>query len=211
MKPLREAVTTLVMHEDNRRVLMARRSSVGAFANALVFPGGVIDEADADVSLSSRYAGVESLDSAERTRRIAGARELAEETGILLSDVSNMRLVSRWITPSAVPTRFDTWFYILPMPEGQAPVADGHELVSLDWVDPREITASSRSNEFNLIFPTLAHLVQLAESGLNWQSLPVQMGDPMRPIEPDVVFDEKGVRYVSIPAESGFKLTRHPL
>lgn len=43
---IRNAVTTLLIHPDEHLVLMGRRSSVGAFANELVFPGGVIDSSD---------------------------------------------------------------------------------------------------------------------------------------------------------------------
>src|SRR5690625_35634 len=138
---LRHAVTTLVIHPDENRVLMGRRSSVGSFANQLVFPGGVVEEADAT---RPGFAGGDHLEVAERTRRVAGVRELWEETGIRITDLASMGPVSRWITPEIMPVRFDTWFYILEHPREQQPEPDGRELVSLEWVDPAHALEASR-------------------------------------------------------------------
>ncbi|WP_291052429.1 hypothetical protein [Herbiconiux sp.] len=95
----RAAVTVLLVRRDPLAVLMVERGSVGAFPGALVFPGGVVDAEDSDegwlefVDVPGRIGvpdgagdGGEAggLDVAERARRVAAARELWEETHLLL-------------------------------------------------------------------------------------------------------------------------------
>lgn len=65
-------------------VLMVRRSAGMAFgASAWVFPGGKVAEADADPSWDDHSDG--SYDHYARSLRIAAAREVFEESGLLLA------------------------------------------------------------------------------------------------------------------------------
>ena len=43
---------------------------------------------------------------------------------------------SRWITPVEVQIRFDTHFFLAPLPPGQDPKIDGEECVDLGWFTP---------------------------------------------------------------------------
>ena len=118
---VRPAVTLMLVRRDPLRVLMAQRGTVGAFAGALAFPGGVVDPEDADEAWLEVVDGADELPVEERARRVAAVRELHEETGIVLGsgsvtapggalldvlrasgrrvDVSVLHGVSRWITP----------------------------------------------------------------------------------------------------------------
>ena len=65
-------------------VLMVRRSAGMAFgASAWVFPGGKVAEADADPAWDDHSDG--SYDHYDRSLRIAAAREVFEESGLLLA------------------------------------------------------------------------------------------------------------------------------
>src|ERR1700756_5777008 len=81
--------TTVLLVRDGAQgveVLMVVRGDDkgGQYAKALVFPGGALDADDADEAWLPLCDGAAGLDAAERARRIAGFRELYEETGVLL-------------------------------------------------------------------------------------------------------------------------------
>jgi len=47
----------------------------------------------------------------------------------------------RWITPPAVPTRFDTRFYLVELPKGEEAVVWPGELADGEWIAPHEALA----------------------------------------------------------------------
>ena len=69
---------------------------------------------------------------------------------------------SRWITPAVVKIRYDTWFFLAPVPDGAEPVIDGEEMVDARWYAPAEALAAARDGEIMLVFPTIKHLEQLS-------------------------------------------------
>lgn len=84
----REAATILLMRDGPRgpEVLMTRRSLTASFApGAYVFPGGVVDEADA--SAASRAVTASRIDQSPAVLRFVSAavREAFEELGVLLA------------------------------------------------------------------------------------------------------------------------------
>jgi len=92
----RPASTIVVIREQNQalEILMLRRSSgAAAAAGAHVFPGGGVDEVDADVVRRGLTHGLDSADADRRLDLGAGAltfycaalRELFEEAGLLLA------------------------------------------------------------------------------------------------------------------------------
>ncbi len=84
--PLREAATVLLLRDGAQglEVLMTRRAMTASFApGAFVFPGGVIDTADAQAhALAQRRTGQSDL---HLTQAIAAIRESFEELGVLLA------------------------------------------------------------------------------------------------------------------------------
>ena len=83
----RAAATTVVARRNPRGsfdVLLLERPAASSFAaGAFVFPGGVVDEEDAEPFWADRLPEVSPEDAAGL---VAGLRELFEETGLLLSD-----------------------------------------------------------------------------------------------------------------------------
>jgi 8-oxo-dGTP pyrophosphatase MutT (NUDIX family) len=79
------ASTVLIVRDgEGLEVLMVRRSAGMAFgASAWVFPGGKVAPADADPAWDALSGGNYSHD--ERALRIAAAREVFEESGLLLA------------------------------------------------------------------------------------------------------------------------------
>ena len=102
-----------------------------------VFPGGAVDAHEGE---------------GDGSHRLAAVRELEEEAGIDGVDPEALVKFSRWITPRQVAIRFDTHFFLAPLPDGQEPAIDGEECVDLGWFTPRGALdahvarASSRSS-----------------------------------------------------------------
>ncbi len=153
-------------------VLLTRRPETMAFAAGLhVFPGGRLDPGDArpDHPLAS------GLTRDEASRRLAGAlapefaaahfvaatRETLEETGIRVA-APDLVVLSRWVTPSALARRFDTWFFAVPVPAGTDVSGDSVEVASAAWLRPAAALAAARAGKLPMLQPTLVTLEQLA-------------------------------------------------
>ena len=90
-QPKPAATVLIVRDAPELEVLMVRRSAGMAFgASAWVFPGGKVAPADADPAWDDLSDG--SYDHYERSLRIAAAREVFEESGLLLATSSGNEL-----------------------------------------------------------------------------------------------------------------------
>ncbi|HEX2411839.1 MAG TPA: NUDIX hydrolase [Solirubrobacteraceae bacterium] len=183
----RQAATVIVLRGGAERleVLLVRRNPQARFmGGAWVFPGGALD--------------------ASEDHQAAGVREVAEEAGVRLPDPSALVGFSRWITPPQVPIRFDTLFFLAPLPDGASPRPDGGETVDLRWYAPRDALAAHGRGELELVFPTIRTLEQLrafvsADELLEWAD-----GREIVPIAPQVVREGEVARVV-MPGEPGYR------
>jgi len=90
-RPKPAATVLIVRDAPDLEVLMVRRSAGMAFgASAWVFPGGKVAPADADPLWDELSDG--SYDHYQRSLRIAAARELFEESGLLLATMAGNEL-----------------------------------------------------------------------------------------------------------------------
>ncbi|GIK76742.1 MAG: NUDIX hydrolase [Actinomycetes bacterium] len=159
----RPAATVILLRSAARgrfamEVLMLRRGSGARFMPGVwVFPGGAVDPADH----AAASAGGLELEPDELAHRVCGARELGEEASIALEPAA-LRPWSRWVTPEVVPIRFDTRFYVAAAPPGAAPRPDRNEVDVARWISPEQALADHADDRFELSFPTLKHLEELA-------------------------------------------------
>jgi 8-oxo-dGTP pyrophosphatase MutT (NUDIX family) len=95
--PARPAATVVLLRDgaDGPEVYLQRRHAGMSFGGAWVFPGGRIDDADADPAIDARWDGPPPAAWAERLGLpvdqargavVAGCRETLEEAGVLLAD-----------------------------------------------------------------------------------------------------------------------------
>ena len=74
---------------------------------------------------------------------------------------------THWLTPPGMPRRFDTRFFLAPMPEAQSVRPDGRETVEHMWLRPAEAVAPARGlklmNVTRRILEQLAHFASTAE------------------------------------------------
>ena len=146
---------TVILARDGAvgpEVLMVRRSSSLAFAGGMwVFPGGRVDPEDWDT-----VAPADDLAAARR----AGAREVAEEAGLVV-DPAGLVAFSHWTPPPGAPKRFATWFFVAVAPPGAVTV-DGGEIEAHVWVRPSDALLRHRRDEVELIPPTWITLASLS-------------------------------------------------
>lgn len=152
----RPAATVLVLREAaaGLEVLLVRRGRSAPFmADAHVFPGGRVDDADGPMG-------------DEMAARRCALRELREEVRLVATDPSALVPFSHWITPAVEPRRFDTRFFLLALPAGQVPSLDEKELVDLIWLAPAQALARFAQGALKLPPPTLCNLEDLAAEAL---------------------------------------------
>lgn len=194
------AASVIVLRDDPFEVLMLRRHERASFVpNAWVFPGGAVDDEDA------RATTLETM-------RVAAARELFEESGIWLGaplvdaeakrrallagelpfgrllDESPVALeerlvwTSHWITPTGVPKRFDTYFFLTAVPRETVASLQGEEAVDLRWVTPEDALKT-----LEMIFPTIKNLEAIRPYTSSSELIASRHGADIPAIQPIIV------------------------
>ena len=187
----RPAGTVILLRggEAALEVLLVRRNPNARFmGGAWVFPGGAVDHGEGQ---------------GEHALRAAAVRELEEEAGISIRDPGVLIPFSRWITPAEVKTRFDTWFYLAPLPPGAEAEADGSEVVDARWYTPKAALEARSHGELFMVFPTIKHLEQLSGFESADALLAHARGQEVHPVQPRVVMQGETARIV-LPGEPGY-------
>ncbi|MFL5683406.1 MAG: MBL fold metallo-hydrolase [Chloroflexota bacterium] len=155
---------------------LAARSVVGA-TDAAVALGG---DLPADVALAAYLAAIRELfeeagvllaDTSATDDQISHARsallaarvalpELAESLDLTLRTDLLVPL-SRWVTPSSSPRRFDTRFFAAMLPDGAEPSFEGDEVAAHTWLRPVDALAAMAAGQLLLWLPTSSTLQQL--------------------------------------------------
>ena len=68
---------------------------------------------------------------------------------------------ARWITPEFEPRRYDTWFFVAALPEGQRTRNASTEADRTVWIRPAEAADGYDKGELLMMPPTIATLRQL--------------------------------------------------
>jgi 8-oxo-dGTP pyrophosphatase MutT (NUDIX family) len=166
---LRPASTVVVLRPGAAaafEVLLVRRHDRVAFmAGAFVFPGGRVDEADAEGVREAAFLNETprfgDLTPAEEWRyRVAAVRELMEEANVRVT-VDDLVPIAHWVTPEIEIRRYDTRFFLTLMPEGQDARHDESETSEVAWLAPTDALDRCRRGEIMLPPPTWTTLRQL--------------------------------------------------
>lgn len=187
----RQAATVILLRggTETLEVLLVQRTPEAKFMGGVwVFPGGAVDAGDGD--------GDDGV-------RAAAMRELREEAAIALSEPGDLVAFSRWITPAEVRIRFDTHFFLAPLPQGQEPRIDGEECVDLGWFTPRAALDAHAAGSIVLVFPTIAHLERLIPFA-SVDALFAHARDlTVEPVLPKVIVEGDSAR-VLMPGDPGY-------
>lgn len=189
--PPRPSATVVPLRRDGDgwAVWMMRRRQELKFGGVWAFPGGALEPAD------EAYAD---------PLRACAARELAEETGCV-AEPDDLVVWARWITPAGMPFRFDTWFYLWPVPDGMEPVAGDIEASEGRWFDGDDQIGEASGlpdEEVTLLPPTRSVLCELSMLKTVDRILAAAAGRVVEPVEPRHVRVGDGWRS-SYPLRSG--------
>ncbi|MFK0118714.1 NUDIX hydrolase [Streptomyces sp. NPDC090994] len=125
-------------------------------------------------------------DDWEADRAALVARELSfaeflDRRGLVLrSDL--LGAWARWITPEFEARRYDTWFFVAALPEGQRTRNASTEADRTVWITPGEAAAGYDRGELLMMPPTIATLRALTEYGTAAGALAGAAGRDLTPV-----------------------------
>ncbi|MFW0772660.1 NUDIX hydrolase [Paenarthrobacter nitroguajacolicus] len=148
-------------------------------AGMVVFPGGRVDAADksgwdypmdllqrhsADWQLSSICSDADQAAKNAGTVLTAAIREVGEEAGLSI-DASDLRPWANWITPTDMPKRFDTYFYVAKPSPGVEPQHQTTEAWQSLWMPVKGILEAEAAGTLKLMPPTYYLLKEISGFG----------------------------------------------
>jgi 8-oxo-dGTP pyrophosphatase MutT (NUDIX family) len=187
----RQAATVILLRggAEALEVLLVQRNPAQRFmGGAWVFPGGAVDAVEG---------------TGDGAHRAAAVRELEEEASVGNVDPAALVRFSQWITPPQVKIRFDTHFFLAPLPDGEEPAIDGEECVDMGWFTPVAALERFRAGELLLVFPTIKHLEQLSSFASADALLDHARGRDVVAVVPRVLMSGEQAR-ILLPGEPGY-------
>jgi 8-oxo-dGTP pyrophosphatase MutT (NUDIX family) len=188
----RQAASVIVLRgaDAGLELLLVKRNPEARFmGGAWVFPGGAVDAHEGE---------------GDEAHRVCAVRELDEEAGIAGVDPEALVKYSRWITPAEVKIRFDTHFFLAPLPDGAEPRVDGSEIVDHGWFTPRGALDAHRAGEILLVFPTIKHLEQFSAFPTADALVAHAAAHDVVPVQPRIVVSGETAR-VLLPGDEGYE------
>jgi len=208
---------------------MVRRSTRSSFmGGAHVFPGGGVDAGDGGAVARSAVAWFGADD--ELAWRAAALREVAEETGLFITDRSfasttegealfgemvadgvrfaadRLEYLSNWVTPRGSPRRFDTRFFVAEVEDGTEGGADEREVFDPEWITAEVALERAATNQWYIEFPTLRHLELIARFDAPAGMMEYARSlDEVPRIEPRMWMSEGGDWTIVMPGEAGYE------
>ena len=166
--------------------------------------------------LLARNADGAALDSAQLDRLQRDRPMLARDPALFIEtlvregmrlDVDRMIYWSHWITPSGVPRRFDTRFFVARAPETHTHTADTYETTECTWMTPHALLESWRRGEMKIAQPTRYNLEDLRasieEHGTLDALLSAEATREVAPILPKM-FERGGKTVIAMPWDAGY-------
>jgi 8-oxo-dGTP pyrophosphatase MutT (NUDIX family) len=168
-------------------LLLANRASDGAMIDALVARG---------------------ITDTHQTRVAKGDvlfADLMAQHGLQLAS-SRLLPFAHWVTPTTMPKRFDTHFFLAAAPEGQTAVHDGGETVESVWIQPHQALDEANAGKRTLVPATALNLEKLASAATVAEAFEHARTSIITTITPTVKKADGGV-LVTIPADAGYATT----
>lgn len=167
--------------------------------------------------LLARPAGGDVLVGPARLREIEACYRQALERGktTMVEMVEREDLViatdllvpfAHWITPTLMPKRFDTVFFLAAAPEDHIAIHDGRESVDSVWTTPADACREADAGRRTVIFPTRVNIEKLGRSRTTEEALATARASRVVSVLPEVEKTPQG-RIMRIPAEADYGFT----
>ncbi|MFO1134378.1 MAG: NUDIX domain-containing protein [Rhodoblastus sp.] len=142
---------------------------------------------------------------AEIARKAAGRSfgELIAEEDLELA-LDKLTPFAHWVTPTPLPKRFDTHFFIAAAPEDQLALHDGSESVDSVWINPTRALAEAKTGKYTIIFATRLNVEMLGRQNDVAAAIDAARVRKIVTVQPEVLRrDDKGVK-LRIPLEADY-------
>lgn len=113
---------------------------------------------------------------------------------------------AHWITPTFMPKRFDTYFYLAVAPDAQVAAHDGSEAVDSVWIRPADALSAFKDGTRTLVPATLLNVEKLGFSNSVDAALEAARSAPVVTVLPEVIAEKPEI-LLRIPAEAGYSVT----
>lgn len=177
---------------------------VGAIREAFEESGILLAHCGAD----GRAIPPERLDAlGARYRRGLDRGEIAIadmlESEDLVLDCGALVPFAHWVTPTFMPKRFDTFFYVARAPDDQLGAHDGHEAVDSAWLRPSDVVVDQAAGRRTLVPATLLNVKKLGRSDSVASALAAARSQPIVTVQPQLV-QAPPHAVLSIPEAAGY-------
>ncbi len=112
---------------------------------------------------------------------------------------------AHWVTPEAVPKRFDTRFFLAPAPAGAEALHDTREVVAHRWLTAGEALEAHLAGGIHMIEPTVKNLERLAAYASTRAALEDLRGRTVPRIMPKLVMNAEGRRVIIFPWDPDYE------
>lgn len=114
---------------------------------------------------------------------------------------------AHWVTPTFMPKRFDTYFFVVAAPPKQVAVHDGSEAVDSVWIRPSDALTEADAGTRTLVPATRLNVEKLGRQTRVEDALAAAGAADVVRVEPQLVTGDDG-RWLEIPAAADYGITR---
>lgn len=161
------------------------------------------------IGAEAAYRLVAAERGADRKQRAGRFLAMVRREGLTLA-ADEMVHFGHWITPTWVPKRFDTHFFLAAAPLAQRANLDRRESAEGVWISPAEALREAEAGKRTLVAVTRCTLELLA----TWRSVGEAMAAARRrrivPVQP-VMEERAGAKVLRIPIEAGYPRSELPV
>jgi 8-oxo-dGTP pyrophosphatase MutT (NUDIX family) len=196
----------------------------GLMSDEIALRIGAIREAFEECGvLLARPRGSTALVDPSRLQQLGGNYRHALEKGELgigeMLEAEDLILAcealvpfAHWTTPTFMPKRFDTHFYLAAAPVDQVLLHDGRESVDSVWIRPEDAVAQAKAGARTIVPATLINIEKLGRSRTLDDAITAARAEPIIEVLPELIEGPAGAGLkLRIPIEAGYGITEFEL